>query len=106
VYSGVEKADSSAQQRRRQLKFIKNETAEAEAKTRVLEHIISELPPYFSVHEQKVMAPRTIYNLWSLGTGPVAVEIRGKKYLERESFVEFLGTRPGNMKKPGKKRAA
>jgi CRISPR/Cas system CSM-associated protein Csm4 (group 5 of RAMP superfamily) len=73
-----------------------------ETRQKVLDAIAESLPAFFKINEQEVYSPKTIYNMLSQGTGPEIVNIRGQKYLEKDSFLSWLaGTE--NMKR-GRKR--
>lgn len=78
----------------------------ADARKKVLDAIGESLPKHFKINEQKVYSPKTIYNLLSQGKGPVVVDIRGQKFLERDSFIEWLDDGSRTMRKRGRKRAA
>jgi hypothetical protein len=78
---------------------MKNEVTQ-----KVLESIRSELPEYFPIDGQTIFSPKTIYNELSKGTGPEIVPIRGKIFLERDSFVAWLGDRSQHTVKRGRKR--
>jgi len=73
---------------------------------KVLELIRSELPEYFPIDGQKIYKPKTIYNELSKGRGPEVVKIRGKKFLERESFLAWLSDKSRVTVKRGRKRSA
>lgn len=75
--------------------------SDLETREKILEQIGKTLPPYFKITEQSVYNPRTLYNLCSLGRGPTVVSLRGQKFLERESFLEWL---KGDSGKRGRKR--
>lgn len=76
-----------------------------ESRQKVLDAIRESLPgAYFKLKDQKVYAPHTLHNQISNGTGPPVVEIRGQKFLERDSYMEWLAGTPGL--KRGRKRAA
>ena len=77
-----------------------------EATQKVLESIRSELPEYFPIDGQTIFKPKTIYNELSKGRGPEVVSVRGKKYLERDSFIAWLADRSQHTVKRGRKRAA
>lgn len=77
-----------------------------EVTQKVLESIRSELPEYFPIDGQSIFKPKTIYNELSKGRGPEVVSIRGKKFLERESFIAWLGDRTQHTLRRGRKRAA
>ena len=73
---------------------------------KVLDSIRSELPEYFPIDGQKFYKPKTIYNELSKGRGPEVVKIRGKIFLERESFLSWLSDKSHVTVKRGRKRAA
>ena len=76
------------------------------AKEKVFSAIREILPPYFKIKDQTILGQKTIYNLLSQGRGPTVVDVGGGKFLERDSFIEWLSTRSSGMGKPGRKRAA
>lgn len=78
---------------------------ETDVKQRVIDAIRDELPAYFLIAENRLLEPKTLYNLLSQGKGPETVDIAGKKYLERESFMSWALGRGRNAKKRGRKRA-
>ena len=79
---------------------------EDEARKKVLDAIGESLPKHFKINAQDVYSPKTIYNLISQGKGPVVVDIRGQKFLERDSFIEWLDNGSGHALKRGRKRKA
>ncbi len=74
-----------------------------DAKDKVLDIIRESLPAIFKINEQSIYSPKTIYNLCSQGRGPELVDIRGQKYLEKDSFMSWLAGTP-NLKR-GRRRA-
>ncbi|GEM_PF-2398978 len=77
----------------------------SEAKQRVIDAIREELPAYFPISENRLLDKKTIYNLMSRGEGPETVNIGGKEYLERESYLCWALGRGRNAKKRGRRRA-
>lgn len=77
-----------------------------DARKKVLNAIGESLPKHFKINEQDVYSPKTIYNLLSQGKGPEVVDIRGQKFLERDSFIAWLDDGSRNTGKRGRKRKA
>ena len=75
-----------------------------DVREKVLDAIREALPgAFFRIGEQNVYSSKTVYNKLSNGTGPPVVEIRGQKYLERDSFMAWLAGTPA-MKRGRKRR--
>ena len=72
------------------------------AKAKVLETLSSSLPPFFKLSEQPVYSMKSLYNMICLGNGPEVVTLRGIKYLERDSFLSWLDSKP--LKQRGRKK--
>ncbi len=72
------------------------------AKQKIIQSIADSLPDYFKISEQPVYDKKTIYNMISQGRGPTIVSLRGQKYLEKTSFLEWLSEK-SNLKR-GRKR--
>jgi len=70
----------------------------------VLTAMRQELPAYFKINEQKLLSPKTVYNLLSQGCGPDMVKINNQNYLERDTFMRWIDNR-GGLKR-GRKRKA
>jgi len=75
-----------------------------QVKKRVLDAIRESLPPHFRISEQDIYEQKTVYNFISQGKGPPVVSIGGIKFLERDSFLEWLSSRSLTAKKPGRRR--
>ena len=79
---------------------------EDDARKKVLDSIREALPKHFKLNEQDTYKPKTLYNMISKGTGPPVVDIRGQKFLERDSWLAWLDDGSRHTLKRGRKRAA
>lgn len=70
---------------------------------RVLSGIAESLPKFFRFRDQDFYDEKTLNCYVSRGIGPEVVEIRGIRFLERESFVRWLSEK-GALKRRGRKR--
>ena len=77
-----------------------------DARKKVLDAIGESLPKYFKINDQDIYSPKTIYNLISKGLGPEVVDIRGQKYLEKDTFIKWLSESKNTLKRGRKRETA
>lgn len=77
-----------------------------DVRKKVLDAIGEALPKHFKINEQDIYSPKTIYNKISLGKGPIVVDIRGQKFLEKDSFIQWLSESKGTLKRGRRRKAA